>query len=155
MYRKIFIRNKQAIRIFPLGGMGNVTKNLFVYEYLLDGQIIDILLVDCGIGFPDESAYGVDLVIPDITYLKDKQEKIRGMILTHGHDDHLGSLSFILPQLSRFPIYGTRLTVALAQMKLNEYGIKANFGIFGLGHHGGISSSRGDKSLAAPDISLK
>src|SRR3989344_2850451 len=67
MSHKIFVQDKQTVRIFPLGGIGNVTKNMYVYEYRLDGQLIDILLVDCGIGFPDETMYGVDLVIPDAT----------------------------------------------------------------------------------------
>ena len=118
-------RDKQSICIFPLGGIGNVTKNLYVYEYRHDGQLLDILLVDCGIGFPDENMFGVDLVIPDITYLQDKKDKIRGMVLSHGHDDHIGALPYILPKLPRFPIYGTKLTIAFAGLKLKEFGVNA------------------------------
>src|SRR3972149_354967 len=81
-----FIQDKETVHLFPLGGIGNVTKNLYVYEYRIDGQLIDILLVDCGIGFPDEAMYGVDLVIPDVTYLMDKKDKLRGLALTHGHE---------------------------------------------------------------------
>lgn len=74
------------LRLISLGGFGDVTKNMFVYEYRRDGNnISDILIVDCGIGFPDEAMYGIDLVIPDITYLRDKKDKIRAIILTHGH----------------------------------------------------------------------
>ncbi len=133
MAKKIFIQNKtslsrgkDSLRIFPLGGIGNVTKNLYVYEYRNDGQLLDILLVDCGIGFPDENMFGVDLVIPDITYLQDKKDKIRGMVLSHGHDDHIGALPYILPKLPRFPVYGTKLTIAFAGLKLKEFGISAS-----------------------------
>lgn len=118
-----FSQDKETVRLFPLGGIGNVTKNLFVYEYRIDGKLIDILLVDCGIGFPDEAMYGVDLVIPDVTYLLDKRDKIRGMVMTHGHDDHIGALPYVLPKLPRFPIYATRLTAAFAEIKLQEWGI--------------------------------
>src|ERR1700690_944709 len=78
---------KDSIRLFPIGGTGNVTKNMFAYEYCVDGKIRDILLVDCGIGFPDPDMYGVDLVIPDVSYLQDKKQYIRGLVFTHGHED--------------------------------------------------------------------
>lgn len=128
MSKKIFIKkpqsqDKETVRIFPLGGIGNVTKNLYVYEYRLDGQLVDILLVDCGIGFPDEAMYGVDLVIPDVSYLLDKKDKIRALVLTHGHDDHIGALPYILPKLPQFPVYGTKLTAGFAEVKLREFGI--------------------------------
>jgi ribonuclease J len=113
------------LRIVPLGGVGNVTKNMFAYEYRKDPKTIsDIVIVDCGIGFPDEVMYGVDLVIPDISYLKDKKDKIRAIVLTHGHEDHIGALPYILPQI-RIPVYGTRLTAALAQVKLKEIGLQS------------------------------
>jgi ribonuclease J len=105
-----------------LGGIGNVTKNMYVYEY---GN--EILLVDCGLGFADETMPGVDLLIPDIAYLKEaisQNKKIIGMILTHGHEDHIGALPYILPQLPRFPIYGSTLTSSLANEKLKEFGLK-------------------------------
>ncbi|OGV91344.1 hypothetical protein A2783_05215 [Microgenomates group bacterium RIFCSPHIGHO2_01_FULL_45_11] len=94
-----------GVRIVPLGGMGTVTRNMFVYE--TDSQI---LLVDCGIGFPEYAAYGIDILLPDISYLEDKREKIVGMLLTHGHDDHIAGLPYILPQLPPFPIYTSKLT---------------------------------------------
>lgn len=118
----VTIYDKQTVRLFPLGGIGNVTKNLFVYEYRVDGKLVDMLIVDCGIGFPDESMYGVDLVIPDITYLLGKRDKIRGLILTHGHDDHIGALPYLLPEL-KVPLYATTLTAAFAESKLKESNI--------------------------------
>lgn len=116
-------QSSDLLRIVPLGGVGNVTKNMFAYEYRQDPKTIsDIVIVDCGIGFPDEVMYGVDLVIPDISYLKDKRDKIRAIVLTHGHEDHIGALPYILPQL-RVPVYGTRLTTALAEVKLKDFGL--------------------------------
>ena len=114
------------LRLIPLGGSGNVTKNMYVYEYRRDRQnISDILIVDCGIGFPDEDMYGIDLLIPDITYLRDKIDKIRAIVLTHGHEDHIGALPYILPEL-KVPVYGSRLTAALAQVKLKDFGLHTN-----------------------------
>lgn len=112
------------VRLLSLGGSGNVTKNMYVYEYRQDPKTIsDILIVDCGIGFPDEAMYGVDLVIPDISYLRDKKDKIRAICLTHGHEDHIGALPYILPELSKVPVYGSRLTAALAEVKLKDTGV--------------------------------
>lgn len=114
-----------TVRFIPLGGVGDVTKNMYVYE---SGN--DILLVDCGIGFPHEEMFGVDLVIPDISYLVDKKEKIRGLVLTHGHEDHIGALPYILPsflpagtQGQKFSIFATKLTAGLANAKLAEFGL--------------------------------
>lgn len=107
---------KETISIIPLGGVGDVTRNMYVYEYR-----DQILLVDCGIGFADETMLGVDLLLPDISYLLKTQKKIVGMVLSHGHEDHIGALPFILPQLPNFPIYATPLTAALANEKLREY----------------------------------
>lgn len=113
-----------SLRIIPLGGFGNVTKNMYAYEYRQSKDIIsDIIVVDCGIGFPDEAMFGIDLVIPDITYLKDKLDKVRAIILTHGHEDHIGALPYLLPELN-VPVYGTRLTSALAQVKLENFGLQ-------------------------------
>lgn len=109
----------EPLRIIPLGGIGTVTRNMYVYEY---GQ--EILIVDCGIGFVDDTMPGVDLEIPDVTYLKKTSKKIIGMLLTHGHEDHIGALPFILPSLPEFPIYASRLTTALANDKLSEFGMK-------------------------------
>ena len=105
------------LRFIPLGGNGWVTKNLFVYEY---GS--DILIVDCGMGFPEEHMLGIDFVIPDISYLKDKVDRIRGIIITHAHEDHIGGLPYILSQI-KVPVYATKLTVGLIKVKLTEHGL--------------------------------
>ena len=126
MSKQIFIRDKETVRLFPLGGIGNVTKNMYVYEYRIDGALIDILLVDCGIGFPDEQMYGVDLVVPDVTYLQDKKDKIRGLVFTHGHDDHIGALPYVFPKLPKIPIFAPKLAAAFLQLKLKEFGINAD-----------------------------
>lgn len=111
------------LKILPLGGMGNVTKNMFAYD---TGDAI--LLVDCGIGFPDENMPGVDLLIPDTTWLEDKKDRIMGMILTHGHDDHIAGLPYILPRIGGgFPIYGSPLTLSFARSRLKDFRVNADF----------------------------
>ena len=113
----------KSLTLIPLGGIGNITRNMYVYEY---GQ--QILIVDCGIGFPDAGMLGVDLLIPDISYLDDKKQRVVGMLLSHGHDDHIGGLPYILPQLGdHFPIYGSKLTVGFAKDRLKEFKVAANF----------------------------
>jgi ribonuclease J len=115
---------KDSIRLIPLGGTGTVTKNMFVYEYRYDGKLRDILIVDCGIGFPEPEMYGVDLVLPDVRYLENKKDKIRGLVFTHGHDDHIGGIAHLYPKLGRIPMWGTRLTAAFTNIKLAERNIK-------------------------------
>lgn len=111
---------KDSVRIFPLGGIGNVTKNMFVYEYRYEGKLRDILLVDCGIGFPDPEMYGVDLVIPDVRYLENKRDKIRGLVFTHGHDDHIGGIPYLYGKLGKIPMWATTLAAGFANIKLRE-----------------------------------
>ena len=118
------VTGKDMVRLIMLGGAGNVTKNMYAYEYRVDGVIRDILLVDCGIGFPDPEMYGVDLVIPDIRYLADKIDKVRGLIFTHGHDDHIGAIPFLYPKLGNIKMWGTPLTAAFANIKLKEAKLK-------------------------------
>jgi len=108
------------ISFIPLGGTGDVTRNMYLYEY--QNQI---LIVDCGLGFADESMLGVDLLLPDVSYLTATKKRIVGMVLTHGHEDHIGALPFILPQLPAVPIYASPFTAALANEKLLEFGIAA------------------------------
>src|SRR5579885_1098623 len=110
--------SQDTLKFLALGGEEDVTRNMYVYEYR-----DQILLVDCGLGFPDETMLGVDLLLPDISYLLSTKKKIAGMVLTHGHEDHIGGLPFILPQLPKFPIYGSPLTAALANEKLAEFGL--------------------------------
>ena len=110
--------NSPKLKLIPLGGVGEVTKNMYVYEY---GKYQ--LIVDCGIGFPDESSPGVDFLIPDISYLEKTKKKILGIIVTHGHMDHYGGLPFILPRLPNVPVYGSTLSVAMAEARIREYGL--------------------------------
>lgn len=112
--------NNPSLKIIPLGGVGDVTKNMYVYEC---GN--DIIIVDCGVGFPDEAMPGVDLVIPDISYLRDKIDRIRGIIITHGHEDHIGGLPYIWPQI-QVPIYTQRLTAGFIRAKFSEHNLPKN-----------------------------
>ncbi len=106
----------EKIRLVPLGGLGEVGKNMMVVEY---GD--DLIIIDAGSMFPDDEMFGVDLVIPDISYLHDKKQNVRGIFVTHGHEDHIGSLPYILPALDFPPIYATRLTQGLINVKLKEH----------------------------------
>lgn len=117
--------SKDKVRIVFLGGMGEVTKNMFVYEYWKEDKLVDIVIVDCGIGFAEDSE---ETVLPDVTYLKDKQEYLRGIVVSHGHEDHTSALHHLLEYVTA-PIYGTRLTLGLAHNKLNEFGKEADFRI--------------------------
>ena len=105
------------LKIIPLGGLNEIGKNLTVFEY---GD--DILIVDCGLGFPDEEMYGVDIVIPDTTYLVQNKHRIRAIVLTHGHEDHIGALPYVMRELN-CPLYATRLTAGLIEIKLAEHGL--------------------------------
>jgi ribonuclease J len=114
------------LRFVPLGGIVGVTKNMYVYELYKGDELKDILIVDCGIGFPREQEFGVDFEIPDITYLEDKVDKIRGMVLTHGHEDHISAVRFYYEKLGRPKIYGSKLTTLLVQNKAKERGVVLN-----------------------------
>jgi ribonuclease J len=110
--------NNNSLIYTPLGGAGRVTSNMHLYE-----TESEILIVDCGIGFVDETIIGVELIIPDITYLKETKKKIVGMAISHGHEDHFGALPFLLPDLPSFPIYASPLTAEFANSKLKEFGL--------------------------------
>lgn len=108
------------VRFVPLGGIVGVTKNMYLYELYEDERLRDILIIDCGIGFPLEKELGVDFVIPDISYLKDKKEKIRAILLTHGHEDHIGALPYLYEGLGRPPVYASKLTSVFVENKFKE-----------------------------------
>ena len=108
-------KSLKPIKIIPLGGLGEIGKNITLYEY--DG---DMFLVDCGMSFPDEDTPGVDIVIPDFTYVLENKDKIKGLVVTHGHEDHIGAIPYLLRNFN-LPIYATRLTMGLIEGKLKEH----------------------------------
>ena len=112
---KGMLQPAKKIKIVPLGGMNEIGKNLTVFEY---GS--DIILLDCGVAFPNEEMFGIDLVIPDITYLQKHANRIKGIVLTHGHEDHVGSVPYILKEFN-VPVYGTKLTLGIVTNKLKEH----------------------------------
>jgi len=113
----------KTLKIIPLGGNGEVTKNMYVYEF---GN--DQIVIDCGMGFPKAGMLGVDILIPDVEYLEKSHKNLRAIVLTHGHEDHIGGLPYILPRLPKnLPVYGSTLTTALAETKVREYGLTNPF----------------------------
>lgn len=110
-------KNKKKLKIIPLGGLHEIGKNITAFEY---GE--DIIVVDCGLAFPEDEMLGIDLVIPDVTYLVKNKEKVKGIVLTHGHEDHIGGLPYVLKDIN-VPVFGTRLTLGLLKYKLEEHGM--------------------------------
>ena len=114
----ILTKSTTKLRIIPLGGLGEIGKNMTVIEY---GD--DMIVVDCGLAFPDEEMPGIDMVIPDMTYLELNEAKLRAFIITHGHEDHIGAMPFALEKF-KVPVYGAKFTLALIDHKLHEHNIE-------------------------------
>jgi len=106
---------KSKVKVIPLGGLGEIGKNMMVVEYEND-----IIIIDAGLMFPEEEMLGIDLVIPDFSYVTERKDKVRGIIITHGHEDHIGALPYLIPQLDNVPVYATKLTEGLIRVKLKE-----------------------------------
>lgn len=121
--------DEYKLHFIPLGGVVGVTKNMYVYELHKNDQLQDIIIIDCGIGFPEDKSLGVDFVIPDITYLKDKLSYVRALLLTHGHEDHIGALPYLYNDLGRPPIYTAKLTKMFVENKFQENGMQAHINL--------------------------
>ena len=107
--------NDSKLKIIPIGGLEQIGMNITAFEYE-----DTIVVVDCGLAFPEDDMLGIDLVIPDVTYLKDNIEKVKGFVITHGHEDHIGALAYVLKDIN-VPIYATKLTIGVIENKLREH----------------------------------
>ena len=107
--------NNSKLKIIPLGGLEQIGMNITAFEYE-----DSIVVVDCGLSFPEDDMLGIDLVIPDVTYLKENISKVKGFVITHGHEDHIGALPYVLKEVN-VPIYATKLTIGLIENKLKEH----------------------------------
>ena len=110
-------QNTGKLKIIPIGGLEQIGMNITAFEYE-----DSIIVVDCGLAFPEDDMLGVDLVIPDITYLKDNADKLKGFVITHGHEDHIGALPYVLKEIN-LPLYSTKLTLGIIENKLKEHNL--------------------------------
>ena len=110
-------QNTGKLKIIPLGGLEQIGMNITAFEYE-----DSIIVVDCGLSFPEDDMLGIDLVIPDITYLKENIDKVKGFFITHGHEDHIGAIPYVLKEIN-VPIYATKLTIGIIERKLEEHGM--------------------------------
>ena len=113
-------REIPELKVIPIGGLNEIGKNMTLLE--CNNQI---MIIDCGLSFPDDEMYGIDIVIPDFSYLIANRERIAGMVITHGHEDHIGAVPYLLKNI-KIPVYGTRLTLGLVENKLKEHGIQGD-----------------------------
>ena len=114
------IENTSKLQVIPLGGLEQIGMNITAFRYE-----DSIIVVDCGLSFPDDDMLGIDLVIPDITYLQENIDKVKGFVITHGHEDHIGALPYVLHELN-VPVYATRLTMGIIEHKLEEHNLLGN-----------------------------
>ena len=130
-------QNNSKLKIIPLGGLEQIGMNITAFEYE-----DSIIVVDCGLAFPEDDMYGVDLVIPDVTYLKENIDRVKGFFITHGHEDHIGAIPYVLKDVN-VPIYSTRLTNALIEHKLEEHDMLFEFVLDqGIGQSGRAQTRR-------------
>src|SRR4026207_1195371 len=108
-------------RVIPRGGVGEIGKNMYVFEY---GD--EIVVIDCGLMFPDEEMFGIDLVVPDVTYLKERRKKVKAFLITHAHEDHVGGLPYVLPEFPGVPVYASTLARGLLGNKIKEHKLTKN-----------------------------